>query len=120
MRVTRAEHVSIIKKKASEQDVDIQFTNASVDIDGNTVLCFRGTNTERVMEVISACSPYANIKSYSSESDGKLEVKVTMPSNNKLWSHSMQQAYSHPCVRMMCASAVVLLVGALGGIATLL
>lgn len=120
MRITRADHVTIIKKHALKEDVDIQFTNASVDIEGNTVLCFRGPNIERVMDVITRCSPYANVKSYSCDFDGKLEVKVTMPSNHTLWSHSMQQAYSHPCVRMMCASATVLLIGALGGIATLL
>lgn len=117
---TRALHVEVIRQRAKELNVEIDLRNACIDMNGKTTLCFRGKNIQQMIEVIRGCSPQATVCSHYCDFDGDLEVRVHLPSDSDLWWYSTKKARIHPLVQCTGATALVLLVGGLGGLATLL
>lgn len=116
----RAQHVDVIQNRAKQLDVDIQLTCACIDIEGKTALCFRGKHIQPMIDVIRECSPWATVYSHYCESDGELEVRAVMPTDMDLWLHSRTRVQFHPLVRCVSMVAVILVIGGLGGLATLL
>ena len=116
----RAYHLSVIQERAKKHEVDLTFNKAYVDVDGKTVLCFRGVHMDRIINVIQECSPYARVRSHYCDYDGQLEVCATMPSDVDLWAYGKARARAHPLTRLLYFIGIVLIVGGVGGLATLL
>lgn len=116
----RAQHVDVIQERAKESNVDIRLTGACIDINGKTALCFRGKHIQPVIDIIQKCSPQATVYSHYCDFDGELEVRAVMPSDLDLWLHSKTRARFHPFVQCCGITALVLIIGGFGGLATLL
>jgi len=116
----RAHHAELIQRRAQESEVDLRLTGACINIDGKTVLCFRGKHIQPIIDLIRECSPQASVHSHYCDSDGELEVRVVMPSNSDLWIYSRSQARVHPMMQCVAITALALVIGGLGGLATML
>lgn len=116
----RAQHVDVIKERAKQSDIDLRLTGACVDINGKTALCFRGKHIQPVIDLIQDCSPQATVYSHYCDFDGELEVRAVMPSDSDLWLYSKRHAQFHPMVKCFGMVTLVLIISAIGGLATLL
>lgn len=116
----RAQHVDVIRERAEQSGVDLKLTGACIDIEGKTALCFRGKLIQPIIDVIRDCSPHALVYSHYCDSDGELEVRVVMPSDTDLWIYSKTKTRFHPFVQCVGITAIVLIIGGVGGLAALL
>lgn len=109
-----------IQRRAKECQVDIHLKSACIDMNGKTALCFSGKNIQQIIDLARECSPHANVYSHYCDIDGELEVRVAVPSDLDLWSYSKEKARFHPFVQCVGMTALVLIIGGVGGLATLL